>query len=351
MARLLLILFFFHFLFSAKITKSYERDDSSSTSEYCTPLKSFYATKAIQEHVFDYLKKEFQIRFPDEVMWSARNDEDEECELLPWKDLFYEHNSLRDPLDIVHNRRSFRCKKCSKQFKTKEYLDRHIELKHVPTKTHKGVCSARFCTFIPCDGVAKRPTITNLPEHHPERDRAAYLCRETFAKCFPPKKSLKFKSAYSALESYFCDGGGRQYHHSNGGGNSGNAQQKHFAGRRHSPSGGTNGGGVALQTVLTWIMISMVVGYYLFHFILKLSQPKHLSKIQRNTLFFGQNKRPSTTTTTVNTIGVGAQGVQVQTPQKRKQVSSSSTTGISPTTHVFLTTGSTKSSLAATNEV
>jgi hypothetical protein len=209
--------------------------------EHCSPSVSFLASQALEEHVFEWLRNDFGIRGPDALPT--------ECDMLPWKDINHRHNSMREP--TLAGRKWFKCKSCSKQFKTAEYLDKHIRDRHILSQpsdatAHTGgnVCLANFCSFIPCD--AGKPTlISSLHVHHPERVRAAHLCREVLSRCLPPSISKQFKLAHETLESHFCDGTKRE--------------------RSNKTAG------VSLASILSWIVAIGIIGFYLYHFCLERS--------------------------------------------------------------------------------
>lgn len=231
----------------------------------CTPIDSYKATKAVQKQVFDWAQREFSIRAPEDLP--------AECDLHPWKDVHYEHNTMREP-EII-GRRSFKCKKCHKTFKSWEYLDRHIQDRHQPgqgqekamasstnpTTAPPPTCLGRFCAFIPCDEHAQT-VISSLPEHHPERTRSAFMCKEVFAKCFPPSRSSQFASAHEAMEAFFCEG---------------KPVRKAATSSSLSGIGSSNAVGISLRTVLSWSVLIVVIFYYLYSFISN-RQPKPRAK-------------------------------------------------------------------------
>ena len=224
--------------------------DVTDPLESCTPLDSYKASRAIQSKVFDWASREFGIRAPEELPG--------ECDLLLWKDVHNEHNSMREA--EVIGRRSFRCKRCSKAFKTWEYLDRHIASRHMSQKQQvdnhaqdQRTCLGRYCGFIPCGDTPT--TISSLPEYHPERMRSAVLCKETFAKCFPPNLSAKFSRAHAAMEGVFCEGK-----------TDGTLISSSSVGTM-SQTGLRTSARLSLKTVLSWIVLVVVIIYYVHMFV------------------------------------------------------------------------------------
>ena len=210
----------------------------------CTPLNSYRATKAIERRVYEWAWREFSIRAPEELP--------ADCDLLVWKDAHVEHNAMREP--EVIGRKLHKCKQCAKSFKSWEYLDLHIEERHLPNRTTEA-CLARYCAFIPCGSTEMNsleldtaPTlISTLHEHHPERTRTAHLCREVMAKCFPPMKSTKFKLAHEAMETRFCEGRNRK-------------KSAQFSLSSKAP-------GFSLSVIFSWIVVAGIVGFYVYHFV------------------------------------------------------------------------------------
>ena len=229
----------------------------------------------LKEKVFDWARDEFKIEI---------SEIPEECELLPWKDANYEHNSLRN-VD-GYQKHTPRCRQCQKMFKSSEYLDRHIEERHQPVSKHPGNCLSRFCSFLPCH--SSTTLINKLHEHHPERTRLTLSCRQVIAKCFPPLKSSKFKDAHGAMESHFCEGQFR---------NSGNHQKTLK--------------GYPISMILSYIFVAAVLIYYIAYLILQRQDSISLSHQGLRRL---PKPRPLST--------IGIKPVVINTPPRRKYAGS-----------------------------
>lgn len=193
-----------------------------ATSSSCSASASQRATLAVQD-IWNFAKTKAQ-------------DLPDQCLLLAQRDVHFEHNAMRE----IYKSKLFRCRTCGKMFKTSQYLDQHIDLRHSTTaaKAKRGdVCLGDFCSFLQCESTA---SFLSLTETHPERARVEHACRTVLATCFPPPSELFFD-----LVDQICEQGGETVFTS-------------------SKAAAVAAGGYSLFTVFSWFALTAVAFYYMF---------------------------------------------------------------------------------------
>jgi len=128
------------------------------------------------------------------------------CPLAPHLDVLLDHEQ--------HKRRKSRgqhqCTYCNKIFRTEDYLDQHMQRKHlhlVPAAA--AVCLADFCGTLHCEAVSsllhsQKELLAGGPctPQHARQERQR--CEALAASCFPQDHGKEWQNVYRYFVSHFC---------------------------------------------------------------------------------------------------------------------------------------------------
>jgi len=170
---------------------------SSSVAASCSRERSRDARAVLKEFFYP-------------VTDAANYDLGPDCPLSRARDVFYEHETHKEP--VRHSKNYWRSLYSGKVFKSEYYVDKHMERRHadkIPPGAN--VCLADYCDVLQCDRHAsyvkgERERTDHCDVSHVEDTRE--LCKRMLTECFPhrgDRSDEKAKKLTAYFNKYYCE--------------------------------------------------------------------------------------------------------------------------------------------------
>ncbi|EGG13422.1 hypothetical protein DFA_11183 [Cavenderia fasciculata] len=107
-------------------------------------------------------------------------------------------------LKFLQNDHQYRCKSCSKQFKSEDYIDQHLKNNHADLiPSNATICLGDYCEMLNCNN----DYIISCDER--KMEKLKYACQGIMYNCFPPSVNKNYNKHFNALicDKLTCKGG------------------------------------------------------------------------------------------------------------------------------------------------
>eukprot|EP00271_Cylindrocystis_brebissonii_P006152 TRINITY_DN18770_c0_g2_i1.p1 TRINITY_DN18770_c0_g2~~TRINITY_DN18770_c0_g2_i1.p1 ORF type:complete len:311 (-),score=19.58 TRINITY_DN18770_c0_g2_i1:680-1612(-) len=155
-------------------------------------------TRAAQRVIHEYLAP---------LVVREKYDLPRTCKLHPANDMFQRSENAKQ----MNHHNSWRCRQCFKQFKGEQFLDQHMDNRHLDLVEKELGCLSDICPLIHCShapgpGRPRHKSHKKMPKcKKSEQDKLRHSCEALAESCFPPEAGVTARRLNVLFKHQFCD--------------------------------------------------------------------------------------------------------------------------------------------------